>query len=141
MLTPEIIATREKTLAAHLDGETRKDVESVLATFSGVPVYDLVTVGTVISGRDEVRQVLQLFFDSMGPNTHLAEAFYHSPDATVVEVLTIFPDGFDGEQTGQNLEVRTVGIFPFDGDQMLAEKLYADVSPLVPFMPWLVDGS
>ena len=68
----------------------------------------------------------------MGPNTHLAEAFYHSPDATVVEVLTIFPDGFDGEQTGQNLEVRTVGIFPFDGDQMISEKLYADVSPLVP---------
>ena len=72
MLTPEIIATREKTLAAHLDGETRKDVDSVLATFSGAPVYDLVTVGKVISGHDEVRAFLQLFFDSMGPNTHLA---------------------------------------------------------------------
>jgi hypothetical protein len=140
MLTPEIIATREKTLAAHLDGETRKDVDSVLATFSGVPRYDLVTVGKVISGHDEVRAFLQLFFDSMGPNTHLAEGFYHAPDATVVEVLTNFPDGFDGEQKGQNLEVRTVGIFPFDGDQMLSEKLYADVSPLVPFMPWLVEA-
>jgi len=139
-LTPEIIATREKTLAAHLDGETRKDVDAVLATFSGVPVYDLVTVGKVIEGHDEVRQFLQLFFDSMGPNTHSAEAFHHSPDATVVEVLTLFPDGFDGEQHGQNLEVRTVGIFPFDGDQMLSEKLYADVSPLVPFMPWLVEA-
>jgi hypothetical protein len=139
MLTPEIIATREKTLAAHLDGETRKDVESVLATFSGVPTYDLVTVGKVISGEDEVRGFLQLFFDSMGPNTHLAESFLHAEDATVVEVLTVFPDGFDGEQKGQNLEVRTVGIFPFDGDQMLSEKLYADVSPLVPFMPWLLE--
>ena len=29
VLTEEIIATREKTLAAHLDGETRKDVEAV----------------------------------------------------------------------------------------------------------------
>ena len=115
MLTPEIIATREKTLAAHLDGETRKDVDSVLATFSGVPTYDLVTVGTVISGHDEVRGFPQLFFDSVGPNTPLAERCYH-------------------------LEVRTVGIFPFDGDQMLAEKLYADVSPLVPFMPWLVEA-
>ena len=139
MLTEEIIATREKTLAAHLDGETRKDVESVLDTFSGVPVYDLVTVGTVVEGREEVRQFLQTFFDSMGPNTHLAQAFYHSPDATVVEVLTIFPDGFDGEQKGQNLEVRSVGLFPFDGDQLISEKLYADVSPLLPFMPWLVE--
>jgi hypothetical protein len=139
MLTQEIIATREKTLAAHLDGETRKDVESVLATFGGVPVYDLVTVGKVVEGREEVRQFLQTFFDSMGPNTHLAQAFYHSPDATVVEVLTIFPDGFDGQQKGQNLEVRSVGLFPFDGDQLISEKLYADVSPLLPFMPWLVE--
>ncbi len=137
MLTDEIIATREKTLAAHLDGETRKDVESVLATFSGEPVYDLVTIGKVIRGREEVRRFLQTFFDSMGPNTHLAEAFYHTPEATVVEVLTIFPDGFDGEQTGQNLEIRSVGVFPFDGDRMLVEKLYSDVTPLLPFMPWL----
>jgi hypothetical protein len=137
VLTDEIIATREKTLAAHLDGETRKDVESVLATFSGEPVYDLVTIGKVIRGREEVRRFLQTFFDSMGPNTHLAEAFYHTPEATVVEVLTIFPDGFDGEQTGQNLEIRSVGVFPFDGDKMLVEKLYSDVTPLLPFMPWL----
>ena len=137
MLTDEIIATREKTLAAHLDGETRKDVESVLATFSGEPVYDLVTIGKVIRGREEVRRFLQTFFDSMGPNTHLAEAFYHTPEATVVEVLTIFPDGFDGEQNGQNLEIRSVGVFPFDGDKMLVEKLYSDVTPLLPFMPWL----
>jgi SnoaL-like domain len=137
VLTDEIIATREKTLAAHLDGETRKDVESVLATFSGEPVYDLVTIGKVIRGREEVRRFLQTFFDSMGPNTHLAEAFYHTPEATVVEVLTIFPDGFDGEQSGQNLEIRSVGVFPFDGDKMLVEKLYSDVTPLLPFMPWL----
>ena len=75
MLTQEIIATREKTLAAHLDGETRKDVESVLATFGGVPVYDLVTVGKVVEGREEVRQFLQTFFDSMGPSSRSSPSF------------------------------------------------------------------
>jgi hypothetical protein len=139
MLTQEIIATREKTLAAHLDGETRKDVESVLATFSGEPVYDLVPIGKIIRGREDVRRFLQTFFDSMGPNTHLADRFYHTDEATIVEVLTIFPDGFDGEQKGINLEIRSVGVFPFDGDQLLVEKLYSDVSPLLPFMPWLQD--
>jgi hypothetical protein len=137
MLTQEIIATREKTLASHLDGETRKDVDTVLATFADEPVYDLVTIGKVIKGEAEVRRFLQTFFDSMGPNTHLAEAFYHAPEATTVEVCTIFPHGFDGEQTDQNLEIRSVGIFTFDGDRMLVEKLYSDVSPLMPFMPWL----
>ena len=139
MLTPEIIAARERTLATHLDGETRKDVETVLDTFSGEPIYDLVPAGKVIAGREEVRQFLQIFFDSMGPNTHLAQAFYHSPEATVVEVLTIFHDGFDGQQKGQNLEIRSVGVFPFEGDQLISEKLYADVTPLLPFMPWLAE--
>ena len=140
MVTPEIIAVREKTLAAHLDGESRKDVDAVLATFSGVPRYELMSVDKVIDGHDEVRTFLQLFFDSMGPNEHVGEAFYHAPSATAVEVLTVFPHGFDGKQTGQVVKVRSVGVFTFEGDKMLAEKLYADVSPLVPFMPWLVDA-
>lgn len=140
MVTPEIVAVREKTLAAHLDGESRKDVEAVLATFSGVPRYELMSVDKVIDGHDEVRNFLQLFFDSMGPKEHIGEAFYHADAATAVEVLTVFPDGFDGKQTGQVMKVRTVGVFTFEGDRMLAEKLYADVSPLVPFMPWLVDA-
>lgn len=139
MLTPEIIATREQTLTAHLVGETNKDVDAVLDTFGGEPQYDLVTVGTVITGREEVGRFLQTFYDSMGPNTHLGEAFYHTDDATIVEVKTIFPGGFSGED--DYLEIFSVGIFLFDGDQLLCEKLYADVSPLLPFMPWLVASS
>ncbi|HZP29229.1 MAG TPA: nuclear transport factor 2 family protein [Acidimicrobiia bacterium] len=137
MLTDDIIATREKTLAAHLDGETRKDVEAVLATFGGEPTYDLVTIGKVVHGRENVRRFLQTFFDSMGPNAHEARAFYHTDDATIVEVETTFPDGFDGQQTGQEIKVRTVGIFPFDGDRLLVEKLYADMSPLLPYLDFL----
>ena len=139
MLTPEIIASRERTLSAHLDGETNKDVEATLATFGGEPQYDLVTIGKVITGHDEVGRFLQTFYDSMGPNTHLGEAFYHSDDATVVEVKTIFPGGFSGED--DYLEIFSVGIFVFDGDKLLCEKLYADVSPLLPNLPWLVASS
>jgi SnoaL-like domain len=137
VLTDDIIATREKTLAAHLDGESRKDVEAVLATFGGEPTYELVTIGKVVRGREDVRRFLQTFFDSMGPNVHEARSFYHSDDASVVEVETTFPDGFDGQQTGQEIRVHTVGIFPFAGDQLLVEKLYADMSPLLPYLDFL----
>ena len=139
MLTPEIIASREKTLTAHLLGESDKDVDAVLATFTGVPSYDLVSAGKIVRGADNVRKFLQTFFDSMGPNTHIGEGFYHGDAGTAVEVLTVFPDGFDGQQTGQVVEVRSMGVFLFDGDAMHTEKLYADVTPLVPFMPWLVE--
>lgn len=72
------------------------------------------------------------FFDSMGLNTHIGEAFYHAEDATAVEVLTVFPDGFDGLQAGQVVGVRSAGSFLFDGEEMNTERPYADVSPLVP---------
>lgn len=138
MLTPEIIASREKTLGAHLDGETNKDVEAVLDTFAGEPQYDLVTIGKVITGREQVGTFLQTFYDSMGPNTHLADALYHTDEASIVEVKTIFPGGFSGED--EYLEVFSVGVFLFDGEKLLCEKLYADVSPLLPFMPWLTES-
>jgi hypothetical protein len=140
MLAPEIIAARETTLAAHLLGESTKDVAAVLATFTGVPCYDLVSVGKTVRGAEDVGKFLQTFFDSMGPNEHIGEAFYHADDATAVEVLTVFPHGFDGQPTGQVVEVRSMGVFLFDGEAMHTEKLYADVSPLVPFMPWLVEA-
>ena len=57
MLTPEIIATREATLGAHLEGETNKDVDMVLDTFAGEPKYDLVPSGIVITGRENVGKV------------------------------------------------------------------------------------
>ncbi|HEY5784335.1 MAG TPA: hypothetical protein VIT65_06135 [Microlunatus sp.] len=53
MVTPEIIASCEKTLAAHIDG-----------------------VSKTVRGADNVRKLLQTFFDSMGPNPHIGEAFY-----------------------------------------------------------------
>lgn len=49
-----------------------------------------------------------------------------------------FPDGFDGQQAGQVVEVRSMGVFLFDGADTHTEP-YADVAPLVPFMPWLVE--
>lgn len=33
-----------------------------------------------------------------------------------------------------------MGVFLFDGADMHTEKLYADASPSVPFMPWLVEA-
>jgi hypothetical protein len=140
MLTPEIVASREKTLTAHLLGESVKDVDAVLATFTGVPTYELVSVDKTVRGEENVRMFLQTFFDSMGPNDHIGEAFYHGDDATAVEVLTVFPHGFDGQQTDQVIKVRSMGVFLFDGEAMHTEKLYADVAPLVPFMPWLVES-
>jgi len=43
----------------------------MLATFTCVPSYDLVSAGKIVRGADTVGKFLQTFFDSMGPNKHI----------------------------------------------------------------------
>ena len=53
--------------------------------------------------------------------------------------MTVFPDGFDGSTPGDELRVFTVGLFPFDGVTLLAERLYADPASSFPCSRPLVD--
>lgn len=133
MISDELKAAREKVLAAHLKGESDKDVAAVLATMPE-PVYDLITVDRVLHGKEEVGRFLQNMFDLLGPNEHRAAAIHHTDDQAIVEVVTVFPDGFDGSEPGQEFRVRTVGLFPFDGATLLAERVYADPSQVLPLL-------
>lgn len=133
MISDELKAAREETLATHLRGESQKDVDVVLSTMPN-PTYDLITVGRVLRGKEEVGQFLQNMFDLLGPNEHRASEIHHLDDKAIVEVVTVFPDGIDGTDTGQELRVCTVGIFPFDGETLLAERIYADPNQLIPLL-------
>lgn len=135
MVPPEIRAARERILGLHLDAESDKDTEAVLGTLSEY-VYDLVTPAKTIRGRADVARFLQLMFDALGPYRHHARAFHHDERTTVVEVETVFPDGIDGKSPGEPLRVWTVGIFPFERDRLLGERVYGDLSALAPYLGW-----
>jgi hypothetical protein len=133
MISEDLKQAREKVLATHLRGESEKNVELVLSTMPE-PTYDLITVGRVLRGKEEVGQLLQNMFDNLGPNQHQPVKIYHTEDTAVVEVVTIFPDGFDGSAPGDEFRVFTVGVFPFDGETLLSERVYADPSQLMPLL-------
>jgi hypothetical protein len=133
MISEKIKQEREAILAAHLKGESDKDLDAVLATMPE-PTYDLVTLGRVVKGKDNVGRFLQNMFDQLGPNTHHAMKIHHLEDQAIVEVMTVFPDGILGAEPGEELRVFTVGIFPFEGTTLLAERLYADPTQLVPLL-------
>jgi hypothetical protein len=133
MISDETKKAREKVLAAHLKGESEKDVEQVLATMPE-PTYDLVTVDRVLHGRKDVGTFLGNMFSMLGPNTHLADKMYHTDDTAIVEVITVFPDGFDGSEAGAEFRVKTVGIFGFDGETLLWERVYADPAQIFPLL-------
>jgi len=133
MITEELKAAREAVLATHLRGESQKDVDLVLSTMPE-PTYDLITVGRVLHGKEEVGPFLQNMFDMLGPNEHIAEKIHHLDDQAIVEVVTVFPDGFDGTTPGEELRVHTVGLFPFDGETLLSERVYADPLQVFPLL-------
>jgi hypothetical protein len=57
---------------------------------------------------------------------HRADRIYHADDAVIVEIATDVP--------GMDAPIRAVSVFPFDGDEMLGERLFADMSPLLPYL-------
>ena len=130
----ELRAKREATLAIHLRGETEMNADMVLDTMVDPPTYDLASIDVVLRGRDEVRQLLELMFNSLPGIVHRAVRFHHADDTVIVEVETDFPNGLDGSTPGEVAVVKSVGIFAFDGERSLGEKVYSDMSPILPYL-------
>lgn len=128
----ELRRKREEVLQRHMDGESDKDVDAVLATMPD-PTYNLATIDRVLRGRDEVGPFLQKMFDLLPEYRHRAAAFHHAEDSVVVEVDTLFPKGSMGN--GSEEHVKTVGIFAFDGEKLLAETAYVEPDRLLPLLP------
>lgn len=133
-------AKREAILAAHLNGETTMDADAVLATMVPEATYELVSIDRVLRGHDEIRHLLELMFNALPGIVHRGVAFHHADDHVVVEVETDFPNGLDGSTPGQMAVVKSVGIFPFDGERSLGEKVYSDMSPLEPYLDQQAEG-
>ena len=130
----ELRAKREAKLGIHLRGETEMNADMVLDTMTDPPTYDLASIDVVLRGRDEVRGLLELMFASLPGIVHRAVRFHHADDNVIVEVETDFPNGLDGSTPGETATIKSVGIFPFDGEISLGEKVYSDMSPLLPYL-------
>jgi steroid delta-isomerase-like uncharacterized protein len=129
----ELRAKREATIQAHIDAENRRDAEATLATMHEAH-YDVVPWGMVIDGREEVREFLEGYFTMMPAIRTEATRFYHADDALIVETRTV--GTHEGEiegipANGRPFEVNGIGIFTFDGDKLLGEKVVSDMLGLI----------
>jgi ketosteroid isomerase-like protein len=122
-VSDELKARREAVIQAHLDAETSMDVDAVLATLREDAAYELPTINRTFRGHAEIRSFLEAVFAALPGVAHHAERIYHTDDAVLVETASDVP--------GMAEPARTVSIFPFDGDQSLGERLYADMSLVV----------
>ena len=70
--TAELRTKREAKLAIHLDGETNMDADAVLSTMIDPPTYELASIDLVLTGQDQVRQLLELMFSFLPGIVHRA---------------------------------------------------------------------
>ena len=126
-------ARREATIQEHIAAENRRDSAATLATMHEAH-YDVVPWGLVVDGRENVREFLEGYFKMM-PAIHTeATRFYHADDAVIVETRTV--GTHEGEiegipANGRPFEVNGIGIFTFDGDNLLGEKVVSDMLSLL----------
>jgi steroid delta-isomerase-like uncharacterized protein len=119
---------REAIVNQHAEAENRHDIEATIATFAQ-PRYEV--NGVPSDGADAVRELLQGLMAGL-PDLHAELGkMRHADDA-------VFGEGritgtHDGEwagipPTGRHVEIPIIGIFEFDGDRLLCEKVYFDMA-------------
>lgn len=122
-------ARREAVVDAHIRAEAvHHDVASTIATFSH-PRYEVPALGTIADGREAVAGVVGAVLTAF-PDLYLRKtAVHHAGNAVIVECV------FGGTQrgiwagippTGKAMQVQSVLIFVFEGDELVCEKVYFD---------------
>jgi len=130
---PDLRTRREQIVREHMDAENRLDFEAALATFTH-PRYELVGLGRVIDGADEVRQY---FVDSRTPfpdQRNELIAMHHADDAVIVEFWllgTHLGPIFDEEPTGRAFRVQMAAIFVFEDAGLVCERVYFNPGDLL----------
>ncbi|HZA87010.1 MAG TPA: ester cyclase [Acidimicrobiales bacterium] len=128
--TQSLRDVREAVVLEHIAAENRHDVDAVIATFHQ-PSYEV--NGERYDGEAAVRTMLGSLLSAF-PDLHLERlAVRHTDDAVIGEGrLTGTHRGtFVGvAPTGRAVDYRIVGIFEFDGDRLVAERVSFDSATL-----------
>jgi steroid delta-isomerase-like uncharacterized protein len=120
---------RQAVLAAHSAAETAHDLDAVIATFHH-PRYEIVPTGEVFDGEEAVRR-------------YHGENFAGIPDFAVEPIAAHYGEHAVAEEawvsgthlgtyhglppTGRFLRIRVCGIYVFEEDRLVCERVYYDL--------------
>lgn len=125
----ELRQTREAVLEAHSAAESAHDLDAVIATFHH-PRYEIVPTGEIFDGEDAVRRYHGENFAGIPDLTVEPIAAHHGEDAVAEEawVSGTHLGTYHGlPPTGRFVRVRVCGIYVFERDQLVCERVYYDL--------------
>ena len=124
---------RDAIVQEHIAAEKAHDISRTIATFHH-PRYELAPFCSVSDGHQAVHDLLAGLFASFPDFDIEHPRLQHAAETVVVEcVVTRTRRGtFAGAPpTGRRIEVPLVGIFDFDGDLLICEKVHFDLATLM----------
>lgn len=129
----ELRARREAVVREHMDAEAAGDVEGVLRTFPRGAHYTFVAFEQELDGDEAVGGALRELMASFPDLTVEVTERHHAEAAVIVEGRmkgTNTGPWAGGAPTHRALDMGVVGIFRFDGADLLDETLYFDSGTL-----------
>jgi steroid delta-isomerase-like uncharacterized protein len=124
---------REAIVREHIAAENAHDVLRAISTFQH-PRYDVAPLGAISDGPEAVYDLLQGLFAGF-PDFHVEVAReYHADAAVIIEfIMTGTHRGpWAGlAATGRRMELRVIGIFEFESDRLMCERVYFDMATLL----------
>ncbi len=125
----ELRHARQAILDAHSAAESAHDLDAVIATFDR-PRYEIVPTGEVFDGEAAVRRYHSDNFAGIPDLRVEPIAAHHGDDAVAEEawVSGTHLGTYHGlPPTGRSLRVRVCGIYVFEEDRLVCERVYYDL--------------
>lgn len=125
---------RLAVLEEHFASEVDKEFDRTLATFAGVPRYEIVPTGQIHEGADEVVAYHRAQRGAFPDQRHENVVMHVADDDTVIAEFDLLGTNLGpflgSEPTGRAFRVPTIAVFSFDGDLITNERVYLDLATM-----------
>jgi steroid delta-isomerase-like uncharacterized protein len=121
---------REEACVGHMTAEDAHDFDTAIGLFAR-PRYELVPTGEVYDGADELHRLMHENVTGFPDFSYVVERLHHADDAIVVEGR--FTGTHEGTwrglpATGKKVDFPMLIVFPFEGEDMLGERIFFDLN-------------
>jgi len=134
-MTSELRALRLALLSEHFASEVDQEFDRTIATFAGLPRYEIVPTGQVYLGEEAVLNYHRTQRQAFPDQRHENVVMHVADDDTIIAEFDLLGTNLgpllDAEPTGRPFRVPTVAIFTFEGALLTNERVYLDLASLL----------
>jgi steroid delta-isomerase-like uncharacterized protein len=133
-LDAELREHRRVLIEEHFESEVAQEFDRTLETFASHPRYEIMATGEVYDGADEVMGYYRATRTAFPDQHHENVRLHFADDAVISEfdlVGTNLGELYGLPPTGKGFRVPIVGIFLFEGRDLVNERIYFDAATLL----------